>query len=480
MWKKIANIFTKNLGLKILSLFFAVIVWLLIVNTDDPIQSKSFTVNVKPTHTDTVTEEMGKLYEIDGDVVSVTFTVSAKRSIKDKLQTSDFKAVADFKNLVLSENGETATIPIDVTCSRYTNQVTITRPSKSMKIRLDESAESSVPVEVRCTGEPAEGCMIGELQATPNLVNISGPSSLVSTVYKAIATVNVDGRDSDVFVTSKLVFVDEKGRELQNTDKIVSEVKAVNAYAEILDYKTVSIIADYSGQPAMGYDVTGFELDTTTIDIKGRREDIKNVSAIKIPASIINIEGQTSDYVADINIKGFLPDGVSVVDADNSKISATVKISEIVQNILTVPVNQIRILGLDDNYEVHFNQNDLVVVVEGTKDKTSKIDASDLDLSISVSGKTEGNHFAEVTCRGVTGVGVTVDQVGYEIRRKNVEEPDNDITDVPVVDDPTDDVPSDDNQTSVDKSDDADLDDSELDSATEKTDAEDESAYKTE
>ena len=108
-----------NTGLKILSLVIAICLWYMIGNIDDPVTIDTYTIPVQIINGD-VLKSNNKAYEItEGD--SVTFTVRGKSSILDKLKESDFKAEADLAKLSLVNS-----VPIDVTVSRYADEVDIT------------------------------------------------------------------------------------------------------------------------------------------------------------------------------------------------------------------------------------------------------------------------------------------------------------------------------------------------------------------
>ena len=93
-WKQI---FFHNLFTKILSIVGAVLVWIVIMNIDDPYKTKGFVVSVE-----TINEEalhsVNKVYEvIEGSTASVS--VRGKRSIVDNLEASDISATADLSEL---------------------------------------------------------------------------------------------------------------------------------------------------------------------------------------------------------------------------------------------------------------------------------------------------------------------------------------------------------------------------------------------
>ena len=80
MLKKAVKLVTNNFGLKIMALVFAVVLWLVVLNIDDPTKSKTFTTSVALENEEAITN-MGKYCEILDGKNTISFKVSAKRSI---------------------------------------------------------------------------------------------------------------------------------------------------------------------------------------------------------------------------------------------------------------------------------------------------------------------------------------------------------------------------------------------------------------
>ena len=87
-----------NMWMKILSVVIAVLIWLFVANTNDPVVTKRFySIPVKVMNEDALTKR-GYAYEIlDGEEVNIT--VKGKSSIVRSMGISDFQAIADFSKL---------------------------------------------------------------------------------------------------------------------------------------------------------------------------------------------------------------------------------------------------------------------------------------------------------------------------------------------------------------------------------------------
>ena len=84
MLKNLAKKLTNNLGLKVLAVLFAIALWIVVVNIDDPVKPAQYTISVTQDNMDYLTSN-GKYSETLGGKNTVTFTASAKRSILEKL-----------------------------------------------------------------------------------------------------------------------------------------------------------------------------------------------------------------------------------------------------------------------------------------------------------------------------------------------------------------------------------------------------------
>ena len=92
---------TENIGLKIAAVFFAAVLWLIVVNVDDPVDTVTFRgIPVKVTNDEVVTNT-GKIYQIVDDTQTVTVVVSAPRSILSSITEEDIVATADMREMEL-------------------------------------------------------------------------------------------------------------------------------------------------------------------------------------------------------------------------------------------------------------------------------------------------------------------------------------------------------------------------------------------
>ena len=113
MNKKITN----NLSLKILSVAIAILIWLLVVNADNPIGTKSFVIGDVQLLNEAYLDADGKMCMQDEEQVPIRVTIKAQRKVLDKISQRDIRAVADLQQAV-SLNTDPVMVPITVSCGR--------------------------------------------------------------------------------------------------------------------------------------------------------------------------------------------------------------------------------------------------------------------------------------------------------------------------------------------------------------------------
>ena len=180
MLNRIIKMITNNFGLKILAVVFACVLWLAVVNIDDPVTTRSFTTTVSVENNDYLTG-IGKYYEIVNNSNTITFKVSGKRSYLERMSNSDFRAIAD---LELIENLER--VPIEITPQRYNSYVTIASKVYYLELAVEDLVSRPYVISVETEGNPMDQHALGEMSVSPTLLRVSGPASVIERIDKAV------------------------------------------------------------------------------------------------------------------------------------------------------------------------------------------------------------------------------------------------------------------------------------------------------
>lgn len=373
-----------NLGLKLLSVILGFLVWLLVLNIDDSAVTKNIgNIPVNLINTDAITSQ-NQLYTITSDD-SVDIVIKGRKSLISDLDASDFKAVADMSKISI-----TNAVPITVTAvnSNIAKKINITVVDNVLSVELEAEKTASVPVAVVTTGDVAEGYTVGNSVAAPNLIQIKGPASVVSSIDRAEVSVDVSGSKDDITTNCTPIFVSADGEKI--SDKTLSyEEQSISVTVPVYKTKKIPISIDVTGDPADGYMVSDITFVPETIEIGGDSTIIKDIKNLEI--TDVDISGYTENFETTLDVSKYLPDGV-VVTKDSTYINVKVAIEKTVTRNIAISKSDITLKNKQSGYKYELIMGDSSVTVSGLSSAVSKVTAKKFDMNIDVSGLSYGDN----------------------------------------------------------------------------------------
>lgn len=396
MLKKLGRKITNNFGLKLLAALFAVVLWIVVINIDDPTIVLTFTTSITAENTDYLTAQ-NKYFEVLDGKNTVTFNASAERSILSEMSNSDFSATADMEKIEYNENTGIYRVPVTIVPKRYTNKVTVTSKQLYLEVVLEDLGTSQKVIVANTKGTVADGCALGSLEVVgSNLLKISGPASIISQIDSAVATINIDGVSTDVTDSVVPVLYDEAGNAIDTT-RLTLSLDTVTVSAQILSTKDVSLEFDTTGKVAAGYMITGIEYPLETVRIKGESATLNPVNKITIPAEVLDVTDIKDDLVTTVDISSYLPSGISLVLTSDAKIEVTVKVEPVMKKTFEVPVANLTAENLRDAYLLEFDEDVVVVEISGPESIISELKAKNIKGTVNAGGLGAGKHHLTVS-----------------------------------------------------------------------------------
>ncbi|MDD7206245.1 MAG: CdaR family protein [Lachnospiraceae bacterium] len=401
MGNRILKTFTNNIGYKILAVAFAFILWLVVYNLNDPVKTKTFTTTVSVTGKEAVVD-MGKWPTIKESDKTVTFSVSAKRSYLSELDDSDFYADVDLSNIVVDKDDpNSATVKVDIGCTKYKHSITFNRGEHQIPVSIEEYMQKQFAVKVSLEGSVSGNRALGDNpEANPKVVKVGGPKSLVSEIASANVTVKVDENtivaDNQITDRGELIMLDENGDEVDMSKlDIDSQYKSVAISVDVLSTKEVPIKCSTTGSPAGGKSVLGVNLSEESVLIKGAAESLNSITSIDVGP--IDITSATEDIKTSVDLSGYLPDNVSLVNSGKSKLSIDIQIETNATATMILNSSNISYDGVSDGHKLSFATDKTSVVVSGTQSNIDKLSGMTLRGRIDVTGLDDGTHTVTVT-----------------------------------------------------------------------------------
>ena len=377
---------TRNIGLKVLSIILATILWLVITNVDDPVTTEDFfNVPVEIINKDAIASR-DLVYEIiEGEAID--FTVAARRSIADDLTVSDFKVTVDFAKL-----SDVYAVTINIVCPRYGEDVTVTEGLyQVMKVNLEPLEEKDFKVNVVQKGEPSEGYYVGEKTAS-TIIRVSGPKSKIERIKDIVVEVDVSEVSEKFRTIEEPKALDEDGKEIDRSNLIFSE-NSVAINIEIYKTKTINLQIKATGEPAEGYVMTNVEFQPTTIEVAGEDDSLKNIQYLPVDESIT---GATESIEKEVNVQEHLEDGIVLV-GENQTATIYITIEKAETKELTIWPGDIDIRNKSESLKLtYLTTGPITVRVTGPANELENLSRNTLKPYIDVSNYSTGTYAVEI------------------------------------------------------------------------------------
>ncbi len=347
MRKKLLN----NLGLKLVSVFLAVVIWFTVVMISNPKDSVTFSgIPVNLVNTELLEGE-DKLYEVLNNTDRVRVTVEAPRKVINQLRSSDVVAEADVSRLT-----EVNTIAIN--CSVLNSAIeisSITSNPDVVQLNVEEKASKWVNVKRNTVGEVAEGYMVYGSTSDQTRMEISGPESVINQIDHAGLEMDVTGASENVSGNVEIRFYDSEGNLVDNTTDIIKNADNMHMEVTVLATKEVPIEVTATGTPAEGYLITGtVECEPSTVVLAGTASALADISKI---TATVDVTGESEDEERSINLRSYVDDSIRFADRNfNGRANAVVHIEPSVERTLVIPGRNITFQNLPEGFELEFEE----------------------------------------------------------------------------------------------------------------------------
>ena len=389
MKKRLLDLILKNTGLKITALIFAIILWFFVVSVNDPDNTRTMVVPVQVVNAD-VLEETNEYYVLTGKT-TVTFQVTGKRSVLDRLTAANFSATADMNNL----DRQNSRIPIEIQALSNASSVTLSTKTRYLDVTIGQKKDKKLVITGIAKGTPADGFAVADVAVAPNIIRINGPSDIINRVVTAAAYIDVEGMSSTVSESVVVKLFDENGAEVESSF-LETNLTAVEVTADIKPIKSVAIMVETKGELKEGLVLGTVTAEPDRVTVIGPSSVLNDLTEVVVPSSVIDLSTITKDFETTVDISAYLPSGVSLLNQKQSSIKIKVDILEKVKKTFEIPAANYTFTNVEPGMKATLKEQKLPVEITGIEADLEKLKASDITGSIDCSGLTEGSHKVNV------------------------------------------------------------------------------------
>lgn len=369
-----------NFGLKILSLCLAFIVWLVIINTEDPVETKTFSgVEVQVLNESIITND-GKMYQLVNDTGYVDVTVVAPRSVVNRISKSDIQVSADILNLQLN-----SVIPLTVTIPAFEGKYKSAETfPKNVQINIEDIESIKLPITAELTGALRDGYFLEYMTVSPDYVTVSGPESVINTIDSAMVTASASGLSEDAELKGTLHFYDAD-KHMVDESALTTNIGDAGVYitAHVMETVELPINVRTVGTPREGYHLSSVTTEPAKASFTGKQEAFENITEILIDD--IDISGSSSTVEMVVDLEDYLPEGIAA-DKDLNKILVTAVIEKTGTRTINYPVGSIVVNNAPVGYQVNYmGITEVPLVFKGSEEELENLRSSDIKVEIDLS-----------------------------------------------------------------------------------------------
>ncbi|MFQ9213033.1 YbbR-like domain-containing protein [Eubacterium ventriosum] len=393
MLTKLKMSLTNNIGLKFLAVLIALVLWLAIVNVNDP--EKTITVSNIPisvTNESAITSR-DMVYNVKSEQY-LNITVSGKRSIVSNLSAEDFRATASLKEL-----SKVNSIPVDVTTKNASlgRKITIVKQSAQTILVDVENVEEKdfTDLVVEYTGKVADGYVAGLSSMSTDEVTVKAPTSIIDKIKKVAVRCSLDGTNTNISKKCPVILYDKNDKEIKS-DEIELSDKKIRVNVNVLRAKQVpisTISKDELGKPADGYVVDDVILSSDSITVYGSEESLDSIESLDIQDDI-DVSDAKGDVTQNIDVTGKLPKGLSV--SGESTITVKVLIKKLITRTFEYDASEVSLNDLSSDLDVQLVTKKVKVTLQGEEEVISQLTKDDMAISADLGKVKEGTTTVHV------------------------------------------------------------------------------------
>jgi len=317
--------FLKNIDLKLLSIFLAIILWLYVVSGENPIVQSFIDVSLTATNLkeDLVVKEFPS---------TVSVGIKGPKNIINNLSSNQITGIVNFSEI--NKVGQYI-LKVEIAPPKRTEIIKII-PSE-IKADIERILIKEVEVEYSLIGIPEKGYSLAEEpKIIPSKVKIIGAQSILENVKQEICTIDISGIKEDFNKKIKINAIDVNGNEVKGVkiepDTVEVSISLSLGYPE----KILAVKPRIIGKPAPGYYISQILAKPDEIKIFGNYSKINNLEFLE--TTPINVSGIT--MTLSVKVPPALNEGLNIVEGETTLIEVTIQVKEaLVQKTLqSVPV----------------------------------------------------------------------------------------------------------------------------------------------
>ena len=377
---------SSTLGIKILALFIAVLIWILVFYQEGTVGNETF--NNIPINPQNIPPGLLLVNDLP------TATIKLKGSERELAKITEDNVIAYIDLLSYEAGFYEVEVKTQFTATVELDKVT----PKTISIDLQQDTSVELEIKYEYIGESPTGITVEEPEFKHKAIKVSGPYNIISTLNHVFVIFDLTNTQVGENLSQELPY-----KLITNTNEEIKESRWEELHLKV-SHKYVSASITGKSQtntmmkptflPITGnlpgdYMITSIDWDPKVVSIKGDYNILTEIKNLK--SKPLNLNGITKNKAYSYPL--IVPKGVEILG------NTTLKIDIKVEKIETKFIRNVRIEVHPDNIRYDLENRIIEIQIKGSSssiNKTFKIAAS-----IDISNLSRGSHTLPVKITGL-------------------------------------------------------------------------------
>ncbi|MCH4889987.1 hypothetical protein EZV73_20580 [Acidaminobacter sp. JC074] len=376
--------FSRNTAPKLLSLLFAIVFWVFVMDQVNPEITRS--LQDVPVQLMGIEELKARNYEIMGErEFNVDVTLKGRRNEVNSITKQEVEISADIGDL--TSGNQTILLNQNVSIE----DITIDSISKdNITLDIDEIIRQPIDVKIIKQGTVPEGYLTEDMTLSLQQVFIKGPESFVNSVESVRGIINITNETTRISKEVAVEPIDINGETVTGLEVETNYVSVTIPVSKLMD---VTIQPSTVGTVKEGFGLTAIKVTPDSVNVRGQREVINALKFIE--TMDVNLNGASESF--EIYTKLNVPEDVTMNQyLDEVKVDVTIE--EIITTEFTYDYSDITFLNKASSLRTNMADLEGVVLlrVSAFESIANSLTKNDLTLYVDAEDFEAGTINAEI------------------------------------------------------------------------------------
>lgn len=418
--------FTQNLPWKIGSVVLAFLLWMFVINTQNPIQPQEISgikivllgleqlesAGYELSNKEEILEQNFKVV-VNGPRLETDKLARNPQLITASLNLADYMgeltkdSVSEIASYVIKINSDGNIVTVKDKRPQVTKVIIEKRDSKEQKVTYE--IDDSITKKYTLIGDKKP-------VISPEKIQITGVKSDIDRVSEAKVFITAGDFSEDKLVNKlPIILLDADGNEVTGLEMSVEEAEVK---LPIGSEKVVPLKIELQGKMPVGYELVNTLVSPNEVTLVGKAEALEKITEVKLAP--IDLSGITQTDL--IQVEMILPKGI--ITLGDAKVSVSLEVVQ--ENTLSYPIQtsemNLTVSGVGEGLSYEILTPSINVVLSALPNKLLSYMTSDIRATLDLSGYGVGEYRLPITIIPPEGARMINSPISINVRISEIQE----------------------------------------------------------